>query len=161
MKYYVPSGQYLSYRINGAILLVVSLLVASAVLYFPVIRPNLQKQAEVKAKIEQNTPDYVFSDIAELSTKETAYDQTKKYDGKVVSFTGYINETDQELISKGFAPKSDMYSDTPRVYCEVPDPEKTFSQYNFKDNDKVKVIGEVYWNSLYVHLRYCVIEPCD
>ena len=54
-----------------------------------------------------------------------------------------------------------MYSDTPRVYCEVPDPEKTFSQYNFKDNDKVKVIGEVYWSDLYVHLRYCVIEPCD
>ena len=170
MKYYVPSGQYLSYRINGAILLVVSLLVASAVLYFPVIRPNLQKQAEVKEKIEQNTPDYVFSDISELSTKETAYDQTKRYDGKVVSFTGYINETDQELISKGFAPQSyaiynkshsDMYSDTPRVYCEVPDPEKTFSQYNFKDNDKVKVIGEVYWSDWYVHLRYCVIEPCD
>lgn len=43
MKYYVPSGQYLSYRINGAILLVISLLVASAILYFPVIRPNLQK----------------------------------------------------------------------------------------------------------------------
>ena len=72
MKYYVPSGQYLSYRINGAILLVISLLVASAILYFPVIRPNLQKQAEVKEKIEQNTPDYVFSDISELSTKETA-----------------------------------------------------------------------------------------
>lgn len=89
MKYYVPSGQYLSYRINGAILLVISLLVASAVLYFPVIRPNLQKQAEDVSKMEQGIVDYTFGDVAEFAQFDDCTDGGK-YDGKVVSFTGKL-----------------------------------------------------------------------
>lgn len=166
MKYYVPSGQYLSYRINGAILLVVSLLVASAILYFPVIRPNLQKQAEVKEKIEQGIVDYTFGDVSEFAQFDDCRDGGK-YDGKVVSFTGKFvvvsncSASMEEYEVSSVAVRSIDAPDRYRADCSMLDMDVEEVENNFKRGDKVRITGVVCGYFYNVRLEHCKIEHCD
>lgn len=166
MKYYVPSGQYLSYRINGAILLVVSLLVASAVLYFPVIRPNLQKRAEDVSKMEQGIVDYTFGDVSEFAQFDDCTDGGK-YDGKVVSFTGKLTFVGHCSSSRGEQGKSLVAVrsiDAPDRYsadCSMLDMDVEEVENNFKRGDKVRITGVVCGYFYNVRLEHCKIEHCD
>lgn len=148
----------------GFIGAIIFLLLARAVLYFPVIKPNIEQQNAIVSRIEQKDVDFSYGDISEFSTHSNAYSQAQEYDGKIVSFTGYVSTVRGSLdgeygdcvVSIDSAISGEWCAD-----CGINDITDTEFEQQFTEGDKVIVIGEVYHSAWVIGLRNCKIESYD
>lgn len=152
------------WKFEGFIVAVLLILVACIVLYFPVIKPNMEKQNLIISRIEQMDVDYSYGDISEFSTQSNAYSQAQEYDGKIVSFTGcvgVIRETIDGEYGKSVISIDSNISNKWCADCEINDITATELEQKFREGDKVSIIGEVYRNSRVIVLRNCKVEFTD
>ena len=139
-------------------------MIVCVVLYFPVIKPNIEEQKSIVSRIEQTDVDYSYGDISEFSTHSNAYLQAQEYDGKIVSFTGCVStirgsisgEHGESVISIDSAILDKWCAD-----CEINDMTKADLEQMFSEGDKVTVIGEVYHSGWVIVLRNCKVELSD
>lgn len=162
--FYVPYYDSWYWKFIGSVCAVLIILISCVILYFPVIKPNLEQQRSVLAQIEQGNADYVYGDVSEFSTHSNAYSQTQKYDGKIVSFTGRVGEIRETFDGEYGKSIISLDSDTLNEWCAdcgINDIAVTDLEQMFSEGDKVVVIGEVYHSSWVIVLRNCRIELCD
>jgi len=141
------------------------LLIICALLYFPVIKPNIERQNTIKSKIEQNIVDSSYGDVSEFSTPSNCYDQCKAFDGKIVSFTGIVGDV-REAYENGEYGESVISIDSEITGewcadCGINDVTEEELMKMFSEGDKVTVVGEVYHCLTVIELRNCKIELCD
>ncbi len=98
----------------GAIVLIEILCV---IMYFPVIKPNIEHQNGFISQIEQGNADFVFGDVSEFSTHSNTYSQAQKYDGKIVIFTGCVSTFRGTVDGEYGASIISIDSDVLNVWC--------------------------------------------
>lgn len=162
--YYPPYVDSWFWKIIGFIGAIIFIIVMCVVLYFPIIKPNIEHQQDIVSKIEQGEVDFSYEDVSEFSTHSNAYSQAQEYDGKIVSFTGCVStvrgnldgEYGDSIVSIDSVISGEWCAD-----CGINDITDTEFEQQFAEGDKVLVIGEVYHSSWVIGLRNCKIEPCD
>ena len=159
MKYY---SWY--WKVVGFVGAIIFILIACAVLYFPVIKPNIEEQKLVVSRIEQMDIDYSYGDISEFSTHSNAYSQAQKYDGKIVSFTGCVSTIRESMSGEYGESIISIHSEVSNEWCancSVNYITEADLGQKFKEGDKVTVTGEVYHSAWVIELRNCKVELCD
>lgn len=159
--HYVDSWFWKILGFIGAIIFIVVMCIVS---YFPVIKPNIEHQENIVSKIEQGVVDFSYEDVSEFSTHSNAYSQAQKYDGKIVSFTGYVStirgtidgEYGESVISVDSTISNEWCAN-----CEINDITKEDLEQMFCEGDKVTIIGEVYRGNWVIVLRNCKVEFCE
>ncbi len=152
------------WKLVGFVGVILFISIACVVLYFPVIKPNVEAQKLVVSRIEQMDIDYSYGDISEFSTHSNAYSQAQKYDGKIVSFTGCVSTIRGSMSGEYGESIISIHSEVSNewcVDCGVNSISEADLGQRFKEGDKVTVVGEVYRSDWVIVLRNCKVELCN